>query len=610
MMNKQILRSIASITKRVGGDLASPIIDKITPAETKTLTGEVIVAEGTMDSFSGDVIIEGSTLQNIMPDLNDQNYIKSPSVEIVNSKEYVFNAVPPGNHVHIGPKLEMIPIHYNTTYTLMTEYSYINTEVFEYIKYSNGYTGIVVGSENRLNNSLDYLLYTITTETNKPDNAIMSFRCVGVSATPGIDGSVTFKNMMCVAGDHTNKQPMQYFKNVHSLGESGKIYLKSSNKNIFPVSNNFKNGDLRATFPSETKIEYINGNAVITKLTNSAARHVVFEPKVFLRKGVKYYVAVDMESSDNSNQYVAIRNANAVFDFRSGDTKDNIKRLEFVANKTGYFNIAITTTDLAINETITIKSCYFGTCPMGDDFVYHEENIVEIPVKEPVRSIDTIGVCDRIVKKGNRYYVERNIGKYEVNIDTVDSWIPHVLENDSSTIAFKNESLMGIAVEGLVDTNIYCVSSFLAGNSHWRIYRENEIPDTGISLSQSSRLYIRILKNTVLPNDTLDGFKEYVRNNPFYILYPLKEPVYEELDIEDIQVELYPEISVISAYDECIHGNTTIDVPMNIMSIISNDIRKINSLEKEITKAEKTVLTETMNLISIDEQFNNHIQKL
>lgn len=610
MMKKEILRSIASITKRVGGDLASPVIDKIYPADSKTFTGDVIEADGTMDSFSGDIIIEGKTLQNIMPDLNDINYLMSSNVDIINSGEYVLRSEPSGGQVFIGPKLEMFPIRYNTMYTLMTEYSPINSKNFNYIKYLNGYKSLITGYDANLDNSLDYLLQTVKTPMNKPVDAILGFRCLGESTSNAGSGSVTFKNMMCIAGEH-NMYPMHYFKNIHSLGERGKIYLKSSNKNVFPSSNNFKDGDFKSTFPNETKIQYINGNAHITKLTDNGGRQVIFTPKLFLKKGVKYYIVVEMETTDDSKLAIAIRNANsASFIFNSPNTTDSVKKLGFISNTTGYFNIAFSTTNMSKNATVIIKSCYFGTSNMGGEFIPHEENIIEIPVSQPLRSIETLGVSDKIIKKGNTYYIERNVGRYDVSSENMNAWKVHVLGNETSTIAFVNDDLLDAAVRGIDDTKIYTVSSLLKGDSHWRIYNEKETLDTGVSLSQSSRLYIRILKNTILENDTLDGFKDYICDNPFYILYPLKQPVYEKLDVDEIQVELYPEMSVISTYDECIHGKTTIDVPLNITSIISNDIRKINSLEKELIKAEKTVLVETMNLISIDEQFNNHKQKI
>ena len=611
MMNKQILRSIASITKRVGGDLASPIIDKITPAETKTYTGEVIVAEGTMDSFSGDVIIEGLTLQNVMPEVNEENYVLRNGAEILNDTTFKLTTVGNTGHVFFGPKLDAISLLYNTKYTLYCEHEgFPNIDSFDYISYPNGTFG-VISNYDRVSIYGNYVVAPVTVKDYIPDDSTLGFRCVAVPTGNGIAGSVVIKNNMCIHGDYTTKEHVKYFKGVHSLGENGKIYLKSSNKNLLPQSNNYKEGDVITSHPSEIDLSYKNGHCIVTKLANTMARHVMIGDSIYLKKDVKYYVVADIETSDNSPLCIAIRSNNeGTFIYKSEDTTNNIRKLEFVSNKTGYFSISFSTTNLAKDATATLKSCYFGTSPMGDDFIYHQENIIEIPVSEPVRSINSINVCDRIVKKGKKYFVERNVGRYDVNSLTTNDWQLHTAGGDTTTISFINSSLVGKVVEGLEVQKSYCVSSFLKGIGHGYIYRESELKEIGVSISESGKLYVRLLKNTVLNSDSLDGFKEFITNNPFFVLYPLKEPVYEEIDIEDIQVELYPEISIISAYDECVYANTTIDVPMNIMSIISNDIRKINSLEKEIEKAEKTVLTETMNLISIDEQFNNHIQKL
>lgn len=610
MINKQILRSIASITKRVG-DLASPNIDKISSNKSITLSGEVIVADGTMDSYSGDVVIEGRTMQNVMPDVNDRNYIRdAKNVRIVNEKEYIINAVPPGVHVFIGPKIESISLLYNSLYTLYTNYSRIDSDAFDYVKFANTHRSMAIETKEKMDKSMDYLVTTTTTQSTKPDNAVMGFRCLGVSQTPGVAGSVTFKDMMCLLGDHTAKEPIKYFKNVHSLGENGKIYMKSSNRNVFPTSHNFKEGDLTPVFPNETKVEYNNGVAIITKLSSSDARHVLFKHRVYLKKGIKYYVVAEMETSDKSTNCIAIRNSIGDFEYKSEDNMDRIKRLEFISEKTGYFNIAFTTTNLQLNSTLTVKFCYFGTRPMGDEILQHQENIIEIPLQEPLRSIDTIGVADKIIRKGNKYFIERNVGRMDVDESTSSNWITHTLGTESKTLSFKTTMLCDLSMQGLDTSRIYCVSSLLKGSPHNVIYQEKTNTDIGVSISESGRTYLRILKDSILPSDTLEGFREYVKNNPFFVLYPLKEPVYEELEIEDLQIEIYPEVSIISVYDDCMHGNTTIEIPMNLLSIISNDVRKIGSLEKEIENAERTVLTETMNILNIDEQFNNHIHQI
>lgn len=608
MLNKQILRSIASITKRIGGDLGSPIIDKITPADSRTFTGEIIVADGTMDSYSGDIIIEGKTLQNILPGFTDESvYVHSSGVEVVDGSSLQFNKMDEHDQrtYSIMDKIDFVlDKSYSIFYDLQGD-----IKGFELLLFPEFYTSIILDSNFIRPGDNGRNIVTVRSDNTKSNKD----KGIGFAFRPDNTDDITralFKNVMLIEGDHTDKYHINYFSGVHSLGESGKLFIKCSNKNLCTKSNNFKEGDLIGLH-SGVEVSYHNGEAIIKKLINAEAMHVNIGPPILLERGKTYYVVAELSSNDSSKTSIALRNNyNGVFLIQSAVTSDPVKYITCTPTKTGFYSPSITTTLLGVDSKITVKSCYVGTVPMGDTFVPHEENIIEIPLSEPLRSIDTIGLSDKIKKIGNRFYIERNIGKCEVNGDTAKDWINHSLDNDNLTISFKTESLMDIAMKGTDTDIIYCVSSYLKGDTHRIIYQENGNYVTGISLSESGRLYIRILKNGVLPSDNLNGFKEFVRDNPFYILYPLKEPVYEELDIDDIQVELYPEQSWISAYDEILNGKTTIDVPMNIMSIISNDIRKINSIDKEVTKAEEIVLTETMNLISFDEQFNNHIQKI
>lgn len=608
MMNKQILRSIASITKRVGGDLASPIIDKITPAETKTYTGEVIVAEGTMDSFSGDIIIEGKTLQNILPSFNDVTiYRHSSGVTVKGDASLCFKKID-SNHHRFHSYMDKIEFRLDKNYSIFYDISG-NVIGFDALYFPECYDSMFTLSTNSIkqNDNGRYIRTIKVDNTKSGKNKGISF-----AYAPDESSDITnaiFEKIMLIEGDHTNKYYINYFSGVHSLGENGKLYIKCSNKNLCTKSNNFKEGDLIPIYPSETMVEYKNGTAIVTKLTNSGARHVNIGPPIFLERGVTYYIMAELFSNDGSDLGIALRNDyTGGFAVQSKISTNPIKNFSYTPSKTGFYSPSFSTSALGVNSTITVKSCYVGTVPMGDTFVPYEENIIEIPLSEPLRSIDTMGLSDKIIKVGNKYYIKRETGKFVFDEATKDEWVEH--EIGDKTICFVTTLLQGKAME-CENTKIICgVSSLNIMQCHSVIYSETVNYETGTSLSQSARVYVRMLLNDKLDTGNLEGFKKFITENPFYVIYPLKEPIYEEIDFEEIQLELYPEQSWISSYDEIFNGNTTIDVPMNIMSIISNDIKKINSLEKEIEKAEKTVLTETMNLISIDEQFNNHIQKL
>lgn len=608
MMKKQILRSIASITKRVGGDLASPIIDKICPAETKTFSGELIVADGTHDSFSGDILIEGKTLQNILPSFNDASvYIHSSGVTVENDNSLRFRKIDE-NHHRFYSVMNKIEFGLNRNYSILYDL-YGNVIGFDALYFPESFDSMLTSSPNPIKQGDNgRYIKTVKVDTTKSGkNKGISFTFAPNSG-PDITNAL-FKNVMLIHGEHTGNYNINYFSGIHSLGENGKLYIKCSNKNLCTKSNNFKEGDLIAMQPRETKIEYKNGEAIITKLTTGQGRHVNIGPPIFLESGKTYYIVAELSSSDGSNTTIALRNDyNGGFLIQSNITSSPIKYVTCTPSESGFYSPSITTTALGVNSSITVKSCYAGTVPMGDSFVPYEENIIEIPLSEPLRSIDTMGISDKIMRAGNKYYIKRETGKFIFDGATKGRWLLH--EKSSKTICFVTEIIKDKAMKCENTTMVCGVSSLNIMQPHYLIFSESVNYETGTSLSQSARVYVRMLLNDKLDTDDLEGFKKYITENPFYVIYPLKEPIYEEIELDNLQVELYPEQSIISAHDEVLSGKTTIDVPMNIMSIISNDIRKINSLEKELINAEKTVLLETMNLISIDEQFNNHKQKI
>ena len=515
MMNKQILRSIASITKRVGGDLVSPIIDKITPAETKTYTGEVIVAEGTMDSFSGDILIEGKTLQNILPSFNDSTiYRHSSGVTVKNDSSICFDKID-ANHHRFYSNMDKIEFALNKNYSIFYN---LHGDIigFDALYFPECYDSMFTSSTNSIkqgeNGKYIRIVKTDSTKTGKTKGISFAF-------APDVTSDNTralFKNVMLIQGDHTDKYHINYFSGVHSLGENGKVFIKCSNKNLCTKSNNFKEGDLIPAIPSDTKVEYKNGDGIITKLNNATARHVNIGPPIFLERGKTYYIVAELFSNDGTGTSIALRNdVTGGFMVQSEVSTNTIKHITCTPTKTGFYSPSITTTPTGLNSTITVKSCYVGTVPMGDTFVPYEENIVEIPLSEPLRSIDTMGLSDKIIKVGNKYYIRRETGKFVFDETTKDEWIQH--EKGDKTICFVTTLLQGKAMN-CEDTKIICgVSSLNIMQCHNVIYSETMNYETGTSLSQSARVYIRMMLNDKLDTDDLEGFKKYITEMYNYV---------------------------------------------------------------------------------------------
>lgn len=348
------------------------------------------------------------------------------------------------------------------------------------------------------------------------------------------NGEFEYKDFMIIEGNHIDKD-ISFFEGMKSVGQNDKngheIEILSSNDTLLIDNEELKvKGEL-----------YFTKGWWAIKINKDVNRvKIVVKNKDGLTRNCKLGIKNDIESEEN---LVYLFDMNTPFDI--------IER------------------DYDLKGSNTLSFCTYGTNTMNDDFldyydikVYSYDNMhdlassvkhnkKEMQLNEPLRSLPN-GVKDRIVKKDNNWYVERNCG--EIVFDGSEDWRIDTGYNSGTHIRFKTS----ISNLRYGDAGIYVTSDkFVSASSNsWRDSSEQVDND-------SKGLNINILKTKLsIPN--VDGFKEWLSKNSTTVVYQLAEPIYEPLNI-NLSVNLYLDTTYIT---------TNSIIPANLKVIVDRVLNR------------------------------------
>lgn len=289
-----------------------------------------------------------------------------------------------------------------------------------------------------------------------------------------------------IEGDYTNKEiPSKYFEGMKSVGQDDenthKIEILSNNKNI---------------------LSPVKGK-----------KH-----PFFIKKGTKLVL------SEKNN---------------TPSLGGNVKLIDINGNVQWFAIDAGVTTP---RYTTTNNDIYCIENALGGDLEYQVEigttrtpyvpyamNKKEILINEPLRSLPN-GIKDKFVKIGNKWFVERNC-KVQI-LDGSEGW--RLSNTEVQFICNQHRT------DALGNTNIPIVCDKIKTTTHIKL---DNAEDYGINLSY----YLRInLKDCDARNGaTVEQFVQKLQDNPVTVVYPLKTPTYEPLEIEPT-LNTYTDITHIS----------------------------------------------------------------
>lgn len=151
------------------------------------------------------------------------------------------------------------------------------------------------------------------------------------------------------------------------------------------------------------------------------------------------------------------------------------------------------------------------------------ENNITFYINEPLRGVE--GVKDRIFIQGDKVIVERNCGG--AILDGIRNWS---INSSFTNNNFLCISMANTSINRLNKSNVYCATlpclSHSQATSNWVVVKECVRTDS------SSALYLYLSKIKCNENT----FVSYLQQNPVTVVYQLAEPVYEEVEYNDVKL--------------------------------------------------------------------------
>lgn len=521
----------------------------------ETFEGDSIKIDNIIEEDKVDVEIEGNTLVNI---------VKPNQTAILKRNPNSFYAQ---SDISLN-----YPLKANATYTIcfnVTQNPY-NHPPFSSIVLGQGEVGDSYSNRLRWNstfnmdenkNNLGIQRAVFTTSSRIEETSFNYIKFIGEDWNDSYFDTI-IEDIIIVEGEVSD---LEYFEGIKSVSQDDvnghQIEILSSNDTLL-----IDNEELK----TKGELYFTKGWWAI-KINKDVNRvKIVITNKDGLTRNCKLGIKNDIESEEN-----------LVYLFDMNTPFDTIER------------------DYDLKGSNTLSFCTYGTNTMHDDFldyydikVYSYDNIhdlassvkhnkKEILLSEPLRSLPS-GIKDRIIKKNGQWVVERNVG--EIVLDGSRSWrfSPLVDEVSGKTKRF----ILPMAEFPNINADTFAVDKLA-----------NMISDKYITKSVEELVYNDTVgigfTNTFLSirdeDMSIEEFKEKLKANNITVLYPLKNKVYEPLDVDSI-LNLYKETTYIS--------NDSI-VPSNMKVVVDRILNRV------IEFTEKARINPTVYNISLARMWVN-----
>ena len=433
------------------------------------------------------------------------------------------------------------------------------------------------------------IVFTWETLSNLTDNGLIKSE---------MDGATQFTlDVVLLEGDWTNREIPQYFEGMKSVGQDDinghKIEILSENENLWRGKEIY--------YPNNCKIIQSSDNEVIFESVNV---NQGLKVNIQRFKNKKLSLSYDMEVlSGNVLNFGGHNRHNDLGMYVDGVKVGNIYhngytknyeigrkyRIEVILDIDN--NVGQNGTNHQIQDRGEIgiePNRYTGDNPQTcrvkvSNFVLKEitnyetstqyfqpkYNKKEILINEPLRSLPN-GVKDKLVKIGNRWFVERNCGVVvanetknyildNVNLDTRSNISAYFRIDFQFTNGYRqlsNKILTSHFVEQQYDSLTGSIGDLVGIGT----VKENDT---------TQRIIFSIPKTKLTSLDE-NGFISYFRQNPTKVIYQLKTPIYEPLEVEPT-LNTYNDITHIS-------NNSIIPCTMKIKNSGYNAIIKPSTL--------------------------------
>ena len=529
----------------------------------ETFEGSHITIDNILEEEKVDIEIEGNTLVNYV-NLEKFSSNGDKNAITINSNSIVIENPSTWSKVYYYFNLKP-----NTTYTIkVSAHNLTDTIISTYIR------------PNHDISSRDVIRTTLF-DSGEKATKIKAFTtsntgelCFSLES-PATTGIATYSNIMLLEGDYSNVD-IEYFKGLKSVGQqdndSGLIELKSQNKNLFNgewlddtaigINKDHHYGEHYPSIGYKSSKDYIK--------VNPSGFYSHNKPRAWVLEYDKNFNIIRW--NDKWAKYQLTPNTHYVKFYVHNDNSDNFM---------------------------------FEEREIASSYVEKKESIIEILLTEPLRSVPS-GVKDRIIKRNGQWMIERKCKEVVLDGSKDERWglgNENVNIADSKTISFQRH-FDNIEYKDVNSINIisdkfpsytHAFSANITEDKEWiRHYS-----------STSTNVGVRILKSK-LSSETIEGFEEWLSNNPLTVVYELQEPIYEPLKVSPT-LNTYLDRTYISN-DSIIQANmkVTIDRGINKATEAIN-LAKANPTIENLSKARMwtNLLKESTNKDFLHNEINN-----
>ena len=202
----------------------------------------------------------------------------------------------------------------------------------------------------------------------------------------------------------------------------------------------------------------------------------------------------------------------------------------------------------------------------ADDIDYKEDKKeILLPIESGLKSLSN-GVYDTIEQRNDGVYLVQRVGK--VMLNGSEEWVLINTQIDTKTLYGQTP---------LLTKSHYVICdkiNFIDADYLWT----NDVE--GIGGNGVGKIHFRINRSKLSTQD-INGLKAWLRTNPVIVYYALKKPIETKLDINNLDLEVYKDVTYVTT-ENAIQPTLSFKVPSNIGGIMQENSKNINELYKLI----------------------------
>ena len=435
--------------------------------------------------------------------------------------------------------------------------------------------------------------------TTREVNSNVFFHLCLIKNTTSPSGEFAFQ-IMVLEGDWTNREiPASYFEGLQSsfedkVNDEGKyeIEILSNNKNLID-----NNKGYRSSYASWIPNIGSLNNVVKTDTYNATFKNrgVGFLVKD-LKPNTQYTLSIPSLLTNNKLSYALYDNENSINNWNyhiQGQGNISTNKITFttpnrktVAVVGVYGSYEVLHNNGTSDGTVTIGNYRNLQLEIGNkntEFNLQKQNKIKLLINEPLRSVPN-GTRDRLCVKENKLFVERNCYEYIITgNEDISRWGEVSVEGKSpfrinADVEFKYAPKVANNNKGCFNNN-----RFINQDNTGVYYNKN-----GMCLWKPNANHFKVLgvcfDTNQLTSDTIEGCKQWFKDNKTVVVCELEEPYYEEV------INEYGEPIILEGYE---NGTLYIDSTV----IPTTTVRYTPKMESFKTLKE---VNKNNNLITLD----------